>query len=756
VNGLAEWVVDRPRRVIVAWLAMLILGAGFAAQLEGVVRGSTDGIPGSPSEEALQALERGFGPDSAFVFPIVVDSPRVSVQSVRFRDTVDRLERALTAPGHVSRVRHFWNSGAADLLGNDGKSALMLASPRARTFYDAEILVAKVRDELRAVDSGADFRVMVTGPVAVFHDMNQHSAHDLLAAERVGVPLTLAILVLVFGAPLAAGLPLVLASAAVLISLAALYGLSHWMPVGIFARNAVAMIGLGVGVDYALFLLVRYRTELACGGAPRAALANAVARTAHPVLVSGLTVAAGFLVLLMVRIPMMRSLAVAGAAVVLVAVMATLTLLPALLSLLGERIFWPWKSSPQTARPWGFGGAWRRWALFVMRRPWHALVPALAVVTVFVTPVLDMKPWNPGAQDLPPGLEARLGADSLKAHFGAGWLGPIALVLEAERTGDLWQPARQEAVLAIADRLSQDARVARIGGFPVVLAALNASLGGIESAEALPPQLRARTAEAVSQSGKLALATLIPREAPENPQTLALVDDLRRDAWEEARDAGLRIRVAGASAGIRDFDRELFGALWRVIPAVLLVTYLMLMAQFRSLLIPAKAIVLNLLSVFASWGFLVLLFQFGTGAEAIGLEAPGGLNGFIVVMLFTVLFGLSMDYEVFLLSSIKEERDRGADNATAVARGLQRTAGTITSAALIMVAIFGSFAFTNLVTTRQFGFGLAFAVAFDASVIRVVLVPVLMRLMGERNWWLPWAGRKICLTRSSRSEDVGR
>jgi RND superfamily putative drug exporter len=193
-----------------------------------------------------------------------------------------------------------------------------------------------------------------------------------------------------------------------------------------------------------------------------------------------------------------------------------------------------------------------------------------------------------------------------------------------------------------------------------------------------------------------------------------------------------------------------------VVPAVLLVTYLMLLVQFRSVLIPAKATLLNLLSVLASWGFLVLLFQFGVGAEAIGLEAPGGLNGFIVVMLFTVLFGLSMDYEVFLLSRIKEEREQGADNAAAVARGLQRTAGTITSAALIMVGIFGSFACTNLVATRQFGFGLAFAVAFDATVIRVVLVPVLMQLMGERNWWMPGLGGTSRWARTPRSDDVRR
>jgi RND superfamily putative drug exporter len=247
--------------------------------------------------------------------------------------------------------------------------------------------------------------------------------------------------------------------------------------------------------------------------------------------------------------------------------------------------------------------------------------------------------------------------------------------------------------------------------------------------------------DAVSRSGEMALITLIPRQAPEHAETMALIRDLRRDAWPEAQGAGLTVHVAGASAGIADFDEELFDSLWRVIPLVLLATFLVLLATFRSILIPLKATALNLAAVLASWGFLVLVFQCGVGAGLIGLEPPGGLNAFIVIMLFTILFGLSMDYEIFLLSRIKEERDRGADNATAVARGLQHAGGTITSAALVMIAIFASFAFTDLTTTREFGLGLAFAVALDATLIRVILLPALMHLLGDWNWWMPYGRR---------------
>ena len=737
MKSLAHWVLGRPRRVIAAWLATLVAAGGLSTHLDGVTRGSTDGIPGSSSQQAMESLNRGFGPDSAFVVPIVFESTQVSARDARFSESTTRLARALIDAGNVHSVRHFWNTGAPELLGTDDRSALLLVSPRAASFYEAEVMVGKIRGDLRAADIGPAFAARVTGPVAVFHDMNRHSADDLIAAERVAVPLTLAILILVFGAPLAAGLPLLLAFAAVLVSLAALVVLGNWMPVSIFARNAVTMIGLGVGVDYALLLLGRYRAELAECHSTHAALVRAVTLGGRAVLLSGMTVTAGFLALLLVRIPTMHSLAIGGAVAVLVAVAATLTLMPAVLGLAGGKIFWPFKPSSRQEQGVRFAALWQRWARFVMRRAWLAFIPALAVVAALVAPVFFMKAWNPGAGDLPLALEARQGAETLKRSFGAGWLGPVVLAIESERRGTLWEPARQDAVLAIADRLSRDPRVARVGGFPALLTRLDGLRSGIDSLDQLPPRVQAMSADAVTRSGSLALIVLIPREGPESPQTLGLVEDLRHDAWPEAQTTALTVRIAGASAGILDFDDELFGALWRVIPAVLLVTYLMLLLQFRSVLIPLKATLLNLLSVLASWGVLVLVFQFGVGAGAIGLEPPGGLNGFIVLMLFSILFGLSMDYEVFLLSRIKEERDRGADNTTAVARGLQHTAGTITSAALIMVCIFASFAFTNLVATRQFGVGLAFAVALDATLIRVVLVPALMQLLGDRNWWMP-------------------
>jgi len=311
-----------------------------------------------------------------------------------------------------------------------------------------------------------------------------------------------------------------------------------------------------------------------------------------------------------------------------------------------------------------------------------------------------------GADDLSPAMEARQGYDILNHNFAAGWMGPIAILVKSREHGTLRTVERETAIAAISSRLASDPRVRVVGGYP-------------------------------SADARSAVVFVVPRLAPESEEVMTLVRELRADPWQAAENARLTIQVGGFSASILDFDAELFGSLKRVIPVVLGITFIALVFAFRSIVVPIKAITMNLLSVLAAYGFLVYVFQEGVGAGLIGLVPPGGLNSFIVLMLFTILFGLSMDYEVFLLSRIREEYQRTGDNQKSVVSGLSRTGGLITSAALIMVVLFGSFGFTRLTATREFGLGLAFAVALDATLIRVVLVPILMGLLGRANWWFP-------------------
>jgi uncharacterized membrane protein YdfJ with MMPL/SSD domain len=702
MRTLIQLALRRPRLVISAWVAALALAAPFASRLAGALRGSTDAVPGSPSELVSRDLASSFGKGSAFVFPAVLTSPGIATTDPRFAAAAGNLGRVLDSAGMMD-VRHYWNTGDKTLLGRDGHSALVLVRPAAETFFEAESSVDQIRIAAHGSQLGSAFDVKVTGMISLFHDLDVNASDDLLRAERIGIPLTLLVLLFVFGAPIAAGLPLALALGTIVITLAVLYALSWVMPVSVFAQNAVTMVGLGIGVDYALFLVSRCREELARGGSIRSAVETATDQAGHVVLVSGLAVCTGFLALFLVHIRFLHTLALGGVAVVVTSVLMTLTLLPAMLLLAGEKLNWPRQLS---RRPRSDGGLWARWARETMTRPWRYLVPAAIVLGVLIVPTLRLKAWNMGADDLSPAMEARQGYDILNHNFAAGWMGPIAILVKSREHGTLRTVERETAIAAISSRLASDPRVRVVGGYP-------------------------------SADARSAVVFVVPRLAPESEEVMTLVRELRADPWQAAENARLTIQVGGFSASILDFDAELFGSLKRVIPVVLGITFIALVFAFRSIVVPIKAITMNLLSVLAAYGFLVYVFQEGVGAGLIGLVPPGGLNSFIVLMLFTILFGLSMDYEVFLLSRIREEYQRTGDNQKSVVSGLSRTGGLITSAALIMVVLFGSFGFTRLTATREFGLGLAFAVALDATLIRVVLVPILMGLLGRANWWFP-------------------
>jgi RND superfamily putative drug exporter len=383
-----------------------------------------------------------------------------------------------------------------------------------------------------------------------------------------------------------------------------------------------------------------------------------------------------------------------------------------------------------------------------MRRRWAALIVATLVLAVFVAPVTRLRSWNVGAGHLPPGDEARRGYERLAAPFAPGWMSPIIVVIEAPPGHTLWEPASRAAVVRTAAALARDPRSGTVIGLHQVLDTWDALQFAFTPDSAatdtgsplarLPESLQPVARRVSSADGRLGVIALITPGPPEDPRTMAYVRELRARTWPELRAAGLSLELGGFAAVLVDFDHEVFGRLPWVVAGVVAGTFLVLAFLFRSLLIPLKATLLNTLSVLAAYGFLVLLFQDGIGARWIGLDPPGGLNAFVVLMLFTILFGLSMDYEVFLLSRMREEYLATGDNARAVALGLGRTAGIITSAALIMISIFAAFGFTRLVPTREFGLGLAFAIALDATIIRVLLVPALMAISGRWNWWWPW------------------
>jgi putative drug exporter of the RND superfamily len=736
MRRIAHFIVDYPKTTLAVWLLVLGIAAPFALRLGSVAQGGSEAIRGSESHAVMTTLNREFGRGAAHVTPVVVTSESLVSSDVRFSEAVTKLARDFAASPRVLRVLHPWNSGLPELLGRDGHSALLLIQPDATTLIAAENSTATLRAIVAQHALPAGWTAHVTGMSAMFYDLNRRSSSDLLRAEALGVPLTLIVLFIVFRTATAAALALAIAMCSVTLSSALLCLANPWLPASLLAQNVVTMIGLGAGTDYALFILSHYRDERARGASGSEAIVNAVGQAGPAVLVSGLAVAGGFAALFLVNVRFVHSLALGGIAVIAGALAATLTLLPALVRLCGDRVM---PKSLSAARSVSRVGAWSRWAAAVMQRPRMWLTVALAIAAVCAWPAWRAQAWRIGARDLPLDEESRRGLELLKAHFEPGWMAPVAITLEAPAGHTLWEPSGQAAALQMAGDLRSHPLVAQVLGFPRVLETLGPSRETIPDAGTLPASVAEAARTAISADGRTGLVLGILREPPETNASVELIETLRSRARSEAEQnaRGIVVKVGGGTAVLHDFDRAMFRSVRHVMVAVIVMTFGLLLLFFRSVAVPLKAIAANLLSVMAAYGFLVLLFQDGIGARLLGISPPGGLNSFVVLMLFTILFGLSMDYEIFLLSRIRDEFRATQDNTGSVAAGLSGTAGLITSAAAVMVCLFGSFGFFGLTASRQFGLGLAFAVAFDATVIRLLIVPAAMRLLGRWNWWAP-------------------
>lgn len=728
---LGRVVLRHRRTVLLVWCVVVAVAAGTALGSRHTVTGVASGIPGSPSVETIErAVQAGIPAGTFFPFLIVLRSERFAAFDPEFVQVAEAVSAALGRVPGGGTVRSYWNTGRLDLLGRDRRTALLLFRSNVERLDDAEGLTRAVREAVRRASDRRDITAVVTGTPAMYFDLDRQASADLLRAERVGIPITLLILLAVFGgAPVAAVLPILLALAAVVVSAAALVATRNWIPVNVFSQNVVSMVGLAVGVDYALFAVASVRRRLA-EGASAIDAAGAAFETARTIVVSAIAVAIGFGALLLVNIPALRAIAVGGMVVVVTAAALSLTLLPALLSWLGSAVNWP-------RRPHAGGRRSTRWhhaATWVMERRWLSLAAGTAVMVALAWPALRLQPWSVGVADLSPELEARQGYELLATHFDPGLVGPTVVLLQLPPGGSVWHPAFQTAIVSLSRRLLDDTRISSLSGFPDLMAG-----GGGRPAVDGPERWRGLAADVVSRDERTALLFVHPADAPESRAAMRLIHDLEQDVRTELNGVRARVGISGTTALTRDFHNEIAGRMRRVvIPVVLGATFLVLMVAFRSVLIPLKAIALNVLSVAASYGFLVLVFQDGYGADLINLTPPGGVNSLVLLVLFAVLFGVSMDYHVFVLSAVREAFAATGDTKAAVVAGVRHTAGPVTGAALVMVCLFLSFGFTRLVATRELGLGLACAVALDATVVRLVLLPSSMAILGTWNWWLPW------------------
>jgi putative drug exporter of the RND superfamily len=698
LRSLALWCYRRRRTVLVTWLLVLVAFVGVSKTVGGRYSQSLR-LPGTESQKAADLLDADFPSRAGDSGQVVVAAADVRSAAVEAR-VAALLRQVAQVPG-VADVASPYSPAGTRQIARDGTVAyatvdFVLSTGDIRQATTDRIIA------LAGHARGAGLRVELGGRM-----FDTGGAPGGTAV--IGLLAAVVILLLTFGSVLAMGLPIMIALFGIGTGLSLVAVMSHVLSTPDFTTELASMIGIGVGIDYALFIVTRYRQGLHDGLDPEPAVVLAIDTAGRAVLFAGVTVVISLFGLFLMGVEFVRGLAAGASVTVALVMVASVTLLPAVLGFAGhsiDRLSVPGRRRRENVHR---ASLWFRWSRVVQRRPWTAAISALVILVVLAIPLFGMHLGFTDAGNNPKSTTTRRAYDLLASGFGAGFSGPLVLAARLSPPGDI-------SVLAplVAD-------IARTPGVATVSPAI------------------------AGPTGEAAVIQVIPTSSPQSLKTVSLIHNLRKHVIPAALSgSATKVYVGGFTASGVDVSDRFSSRLLLFIGAVLSLSFLLLLVVFRSLLVPLKAVVMNLLSIGASYGVVVTVFQQGHFASLVGSNGTGPIAPFIPMMLFAIVFGLSMDYEVFLLSRIREEYDRTGDNALAVADGLAATARVITAAALIMITVFASFILGDNQIVKLFGLGLSFAIFIDASVVRMVLVPATMELLGSANWWFPkWLDRVV-------------
>ena len=703
MRTVARWCVVHRRVVLAGWLAALI-GLTVISQSVGSAYKNSFSLKGTQSFEALTLLERSAPKASGDVEQIVlaVDHGRLTDPAVRAQ--AEAMLTKVAALPEVASVASPYAAHASEQISPSGQIAFANVTLNG---LSNKFTVGQAQEFVNTARAGAGngLQVQVEGQVAEL--ANKPSINSV----GLGALAALIVLLLVFGSLLAAALPLITAGVALGAGTATIALLSHVVDMASFSSQLSVLIGLGVGVDYALFIVTRHRQGLQRGKSVQESIIDAVDTSGRAVMFAGMTVCIALLGMFALGVSFLYGVAIAASTVVLFTVLTALTLLPAVLGFFGTRVL------GRRARRTLAGGElatvdgagwWQRWTGLLQAHPALFASAAALVMIVLAIPFLSMRLGSSDAGSDPAGTTTRQAYDLLAKGFGPGYNGPLQLVAQVDGAA---QAAAFDRVAAAVAKTKDVVRVSK------------------------PITLPGRDGET-----SIVTADVYPVGSPQAASTSDLLTTLRQQVVPKASaGSGVQVLIGGQTAIFADFAGVLSGKLPLFIGVVVLLSFLLLMAVFRSLVIPATAAIMNMLSAAAAFGVITAVFQFGWGASLLGINSTGPIEAFIPVMMFAILFGLSMDYEVFLVTRIYEEWHRTQDNTLAVTRGLAATGRTITAAAAIMILVFGSFILGGQIIIEMFGLGLAVAVLLDALIVRSILVPSLMLIIGKANWALPKA-----------------
>ena len=703
MNRLAQFLGRRRRWVLAAWVLIVVLALPFASKQTDHLTGGGFDVPGSQSMKVSESLQEDFGSQADGISVVLKAAPGATAAErdravARVRAQVATLDD-ITLPPSVA-------AGARRQL----RQQDVVVVPLRSDLSSDELIdpAATLREDLNPGDANAGVTPYLVGQPTIWAGMQEISKEDLSKAESSGFPIVAIILLVVFGSLAAAALPLALGFVSVLVTGALIYFISLQMTTSVFVTNMASMIGIGVAVDYSLFILARYREEREAGLDRGEARARALSTSGLAVSFSGLAVIISLAGLWMVDNQALRSMALGAMTVVAVSILTAITLLPALIAMLGDRVlpggvvgkveaffrrrFYRRHTAEQLAVE--HNRFWRAWTTRVMARPWTAVIGVTAVLLFLASPLLSLDTGTEALAQFPKDSDVRVGSELASDQLGGG-TDPVQIVAGFVR-----------------------------------------ELEGTRGIAAVAPPVFA---------GNDVLIQATPKAPSESDAAAALIDRLRDTVVPgSVLGQSAEVNVGGETARSHDVRGQIGGSMWKIILFVLSLSFLVLMVMLRSLILPLKAVLMNLLSIGAAFGVLVAIFQWGWLDGFLGFESQGALDTINIPLIFAIVFGLSMDYEVFLMSRIRERYMLHGDNERAVAEGLSTSARTISSAALIMTAVFAVFVLTGVPSIKELGLGSAIAIALDATLVRLVLVPAAMKLMGNWNWWMPsWLDRAL-------------
>jgi len=732
LTSLGALVIRRKYIVLATWIVVILAALPFFSRADEYLKPGGFSNESFPSVQAQKVLQERLELTTLTV-DFVFSHPEWSPFDPRFSGAIESAVNGLTDHDEITYVvTHLDDPKRASAVSN----TVHVSAGLALELDDSLEFLETVTDE---VDPGP-LDLIITGGPALYRDISLASERDLRRGETVAFPIATLALLLVFGTLVAAILPAAVGGGGVLVGVALVFFISQGIDMSVFALNIVSLLGIGIGIDYSLFYTSRFQEELRNGKPVDEAVLGAHVHAGQAILFSAVTSLIGLLSLIAFDVMMLRSVGIGAAAVIFAALLAALTLMPAILAILGEKV-----NRFRIGPDWGKRGSfWVPLSNWVMKRPWLVLIPTSTVLILLAVPALSMRLGTVDATILPDSLESRQGFDVLREEFGFALQTIIPVAYTFAEVGDESSNADPFSRSNIERAFDIGSELESLSGVTHVISIVNLdpSFGPDQyellyrHPEAITDVAAARIVEEAARKG--AILFLVHSDLnPFWPETRQLVTDIRALIPTEGE-----LHVNGGASEITDIVNALYGKFPYIIAAVLGVTYLSLLVLFRSLILPLKAVVLNVLSILASYGALVFVFQQGHFSGILNFEAMGVIEATLPILLFAIIFGLSMDYEIFLLSRVAEAYERTGDNVASVAEGLQRSGLIITGAASILIIVAGSFVLADVVIVKAIGLSLAIAVLVDVTLVRALVAPAIMRIAGPWNWWLPgWLDR---------------